>query len=190
MFILIFLLPNIAGSFGLRFVPVEQKVGRLICYYLTGPYNAAFVMVLSMQVANTAGATLTHVSTYIYIYIYALRRLTCTGHTKKVVTNAVLFLGYCTGNLAGPFFYKDDQKLVNPFYAHVRVHANVQAYLRFGYLVHDRLASYRSRPYRDPGISSSLGKSTAGSYPVADGRWVGGERFGRYCVFGFDGSGE
>lgn len=61
-------------------------VGRLICYYLTGPYNAAFVMILSMQVANTA------------------------GHTKKVVTNAVLFLGYCTGNLAGPFFYKDAQK--------------------------------------------------------------------------------
>ncbi|KAL8943398.1 MAG: hypothetical protein Q9216_001107 [Gyalolechia sp. 2 TL-2023] len=31
------------------------------------------------------------------------------GHTKKVVTNAVLFLGYCTGNIAGPFFYKEDQ---------------------------------------------------------------------------------
>ncbi|OJJ83123.1 putative MFS allantoate transporter [Aspergillus glaucus CBS 516.65] len=86
VFILIFLLPNIAGSFGLRFVSADQMVGRLICYYLTGPYNAAFVMILSMQVANTA------------------------GHTKKVVTNAVLFLGYCTGNLAGPFFYKDAQK--------------------------------------------------------------------------------
>lgn len=32
-----------------------------------------------------------------------------TGHTKKVVTNAVLFLGYCTGNIAGPFFYKSEQ---------------------------------------------------------------------------------
>ncbi|KAL4895996.1 major facilitator superfamily domain-containing protein [Aspergillus ambiguus] len=87
IFILIFLVPNIAGAFGLRFVPLDQKVGRLICYYLTGPYNAAFVLILSMQVANTA------------------------GHTKKVVTNAVLFLGYCTGNIAGPFFYKDDQNL-------------------------------------------------------------------------------
>lgn len=46
-------------------------------------------MILSMQVANTA------------------------GHTKKVVTNAVLFLGYCAGNLAGPFFYKDSQKYVS-----------------------------------------------------------------------------
>ncbi|OOO08411.1 major facilitator superfamily MFS_1 [Aspergillus oryzae] len=86
VFILIFLIPNIAGAFGLRFVPTDQQVGRLICYYLTGPYNAAFVLVLSMQVANTA------------------------GHTKKVVTNAVLFLGYCTGNIAGPFFYKESQK--------------------------------------------------------------------------------
>ncbi|RAK81002.1 putative MFS allantoate transporter [Aspergillus fijiensis CBS 313.89] len=85
LFIVIFLLPNIAGAFGLRFVPQDQKVGRLICYYLTGPYNAAFVLVLSMQIANTA------------------------GHTKKVVTNAVLFLGYCTGNIAGPFFYKTNQ---------------------------------------------------------------------------------
>lgn len=55
VFVLLFLIPNLAGSFGLRFVPLDQKVGRLICYYLTGPYNAAFVLVLSMQIANTAG---------------------------------------------------------------------------------------------------------------------------------------
>lgn len=55
VFVLLFLIPNIAGAFGLRFVPETEKVGRLICYYLTGPYNAAFVLVLSMQVANTAG---------------------------------------------------------------------------------------------------------------------------------------
>ncbi|KAJ5494944.1 MFS allantoate transporter [Penicillium diatomitis] len=90
IFILIFLIPNIVGAFGLRFVPADRGVGRLICYYLTGPYNAAFVLVLSMQIANTA------------------------GHTKKVVTNAVLFLGYCTGNLAGPFFYKTDQSPTYP----------------------------------------------------------------------------
>ncbi|KAL1974725.1 hypothetical protein VTN31DRAFT_4929 [Thermomyces dupontii] len=89
LFILIFLCPNIAGAFGLRFVPQDQQVGRLMCYYLTGPYNAAFVLILSMQIANTA------------------------GHTKKVVTNAVLFLGYCAGNIAGPFFYLSEQA---PYY--------------------------------------------------------------------------
>jgi MFS family permease len=85
IFILIFLVPNICGAFGLRFVPADKGVARLICYYLTGPYNAAFVLILSLQTANIA------------------------GHTKKVVTNAVLFLGYCTGNIAGPFFYKTEE---------------------------------------------------------------------------------
>lgn len=84
-FILIFLIPNICGSFGLAFLHADNKAGRLICYYLTGPYNAAFVMILSLTTANTA------------------------GHTKKVFTNAILFLGYCTGNIAGPFFYKTSQ---------------------------------------------------------------------------------
>ena len=79
------LMPNLAGAFGLRFVPTDQHVARLICYYLTGPYNAGFVLILSLSTANIA------------------------GHTKKVVTNAVLFLGYCTGNIAGPFFYKSEQ---------------------------------------------------------------------------------
>jgi len=83
LFILIFLLPNISGAFGLAYLDPKNTAGRLICYYLTGPYNAAFVMILSMSTANTA------------------------GHTKKVVTNAILFLGYCTGkSLDRPFFQK------------------------------------------------------------------------------------
>ncbi|KAI0198170.1 putative MFS allantoate transporter [Astrocystis sublimbata] len=64
IFILLFLLPNIAGAFGLRFIDPSNRAGRLVSYYLTGPYNAAFVMILSLQTANTS------------------------GHTKKVVTNA------------------------------------------------------------------------------------------------------
>ncbi|KAK7547080.1 putative MFS allantoate transporter [Phyllosticta paracitricarpa] len=84
-FILLFLLPNIAGCLGLRFVPAHRHIARLWCYYLTGPYNAAFVLVLSLSMGNTA------------------------GHTKKIVTNAFLFLGYCVGNIAGPFFFKTEQ---------------------------------------------------------------------------------
>ncbi|PWW80311.1 MFS general substrate transporter [Tuber magnatum] len=80
-----FVIPNIAGAFGLMCIPQKHHVWRLICYYLTGPYNAAFVLILSLQIGNVA------------------------GHTKKVVTNATLFLGYCVGNIAGPFFYKTDQ---------------------------------------------------------------------------------
>ncbi|CAN8098274.1 unnamed protein product [Discula destructiva] len=31
------------------------------------------------------------------------------GHTKKVVTNAFIFLGYWTGNIAGPSFFKTEE---------------------------------------------------------------------------------
>ncbi|KAB8072230.1 major facilitator superfamily domain-containing protein [Aspergillus leporis] len=81
----LFLLPNLAGSFGLCYLPESNKVGRLICYYLTGSYNASFVLILSILTANIA------------------------GHTKKVVTNAMIFIGVCAGNIAGPFFYRGDQ---------------------------------------------------------------------------------
>lgn len=82
---IVFLLPNLAGSFGLHYVPESNRVGRLICYYLTGSYNASFVIILSILTGNIA------------------------GHTKKVITNAMIFLGVCAGNIAGPFFYKSDQ---------------------------------------------------------------------------------
>ncbi|KAE8421712.1 major facilitator superfamily domain-containing protein [Aspergillus pseudocaelatus] len=82
---ILFLLPNLAGSFGLCYLPESNKVGRLICYYLTGSYNASFVLILSILTANIA------------------------GHTKKVVTNAMIFIGVCAGNIAGPFFYKETQ---------------------------------------------------------------------------------
>lgn len=36
LFIIISMLPNIAGTFGLRYVGEEHRVGRLWCYYLTG----------------------------------------------------------------------------------------------------------------------------------------------------------
>ncbi|KAJ5766633.1 uncharacterized protein N7511_004249 [Penicillium nucicola] len=85
LMLLIFLTPNIAAAFGLRFVPESARVGRLICYYLTGSYNASFVMLLSLTTANIA------------------------GHTKKVTASGILFIGYCVGNIAGPFFYKSNQ---------------------------------------------------------------------------------
>jgi len=88
--IILFLLPNIAGEFGLNFLPQDSHIARLICYYLTGSYNASFVLVLSLVTANVS------------------------GHTKKVTINAALFLGYCVGNLIGPFFYVTDQAPTYP----------------------------------------------------------------------------
>lgn len=33
--IVAFLIPNIVGGFGLHYVPDDQRVGRLICYYVS-----------------------------------------------------------------------------------------------------------------------------------------------------------
>lgn len=51
----LFMIPNIIGSFGLFFVPQAHHVTRLLCYYMTGPYNAAFVLILSLQIGNVSG---------------------------------------------------------------------------------------------------------------------------------------
>lgn len=72
-FAMLYTFGNITGSFGLRFLSSDHHIARLWMYYLTGPYNATMVLLLSLVTANTA------------------------GHTKKVVTNAFTFLGYCVG---------------------------------------------------------------------------------------------
>ncbi|CAK4030782.1 MFS allantoate transporter [Lecanosticta acicola] len=88
--ICLFLAPNLAGALGLRFLPPHphphNSPARLACYYLTGPYNAAFCLLLSLTTANTA------------------------GHTKKVLTNAVIFLGYCTGKHRRGLLARENRK--------------------------------------------------------------------------------
>ncbi|KAG8925914.1 hypothetical protein FRC02_009347 [Tulasnella sp. 418] len=85
MVMAISILPNLAGTLGLVFIPSEHKVARLICYYLTGISNAAFVLGLSLVTGNVG------------------------GHTKKLIANAATGLGMCVGNIIGPFFYKTAQ---------------------------------------------------------------------------------
>lgn len=85
MLLAVFLLPNVAGTFLLYFLPSSAKIGRLIGYYMTGPGYASFVITLSLFSGNFA------------------------GHTKRTVANTFMFVGYCLGNLIGPFFYKSSQ---------------------------------------------------------------------------------
>jgi len=82
---ILFMLPTIAGTLGFLLAPQEAHVGRLICYYLTGSYQASFVLGLSLITSNTA------------------------GQTKKQLTSALIWLGGCVGNISGPFFYRTDQ---------------------------------------------------------------------------------
>ncbi|WVQ86010.1 hypothetical protein IAT38_008178 [Cryptococcus sp. DSM 104549] len=81
----LFMLPTIAGALGFLLAPSDAYVGRLICFYLTGSYQASFVISLSLITSNTG------------------------GQTKKMIVSGTIWLGACVGNIAGPFFYKANQ---------------------------------------------------------------------------------
>lgn len=53
--------------------------------YLTGSYQASFVISLSLITSNTA------------------------GQSKKMIVSGMIWFGACVGNIVSPFFYKADQ---------------------------------------------------------------------------------
>lgn len=59
-------------------LPLENNVGRLVSYYLTGASATPFVALLSLISSNVA------------------------GYTKKTTVAAMFLVGYCVGNIIGP----------------------------------------------------------------------------------------
>lgn len=53
--------------------------------YLTGSYQASFVISLSLITSNTA------------------------GHSKKMIVSGMIWFGSCIGSISSPFFYIADQ---------------------------------------------------------------------------------
>ncbi|KAH8883000.1 MFS general substrate transporter [Thozetella sp. PMI_491] len=81
----LFMLPTIAGALGFLLAPTDAYVGRLICFYLTGSYQASFVIFLSVITSNTA------------------------GQSKKMIVSGMVWFGACVGNIVSPFFYITNQ---------------------------------------------------------------------------------
>ncbi|KAG4418625.1 hypothetical protein IFR04_008250 [Cadophora malorum] len=81
----LFMLPTIAGALGFLLAPTTAYVGRLICFYLTGSYQASFVLSLSLVTSNTG------------------------GQSKKMIVSGMIWFGACVGNIVSPFFYKTEQ---------------------------------------------------------------------------------
>ncbi|KAF2972556.1 hypothetical protein GQX73_g902 [Xylaria multiplex] len=81
----IFMIPTISGALGFLLAPADAYVGRLICFYLTGSYQASFVISLSVLIGNTG------------------------GQSKKMIVSGMIWLGACIGNIVSPFFYKAEQ---------------------------------------------------------------------------------
>lgn len=63
-----------------------MRASRLTWHsYLTGSYQASFVISLSLITSNTG------------------------GQSKKMIVSGMIWFGACVGNIAGPFFYKTEQ---------------------------------------------------------------------------------
>ncbi|KAJ2993297.1 hypothetical protein NUW58_g1880 [Xylaria curta] len=68
----------ILGLFLIRFLPIENRGGRLAGYYLYGSASTGFVCVLSLLSSNVA------------------------GWTKKTTAATMYLIAYCVGNIIGP----------------------------------------------------------------------------------------
>ncbi|KAH6676950.1 allantoate permease [Plectosphaerella plurivora] len=81
----LFMIPTIAGALGFLLAPNDAYVGRLVCFYLTGSYQASFVISLSLITSNTG------------------------GQSKKMIVSGMIWFGACIGNIVSPFFYLTSQ---------------------------------------------------------------------------------
>jgi predicted MFS family arabinose efflux permease len=79
----------ILGSGLLVGLPIDNKWGRLVALWLCYFQGLGFSMSLTMVSSNVA------------------------GYTKKQLTGAILFTGYCVGNIIGPQTFRDSEK---PYY--------------------------------------------------------------------------
>ncbi|KAK2816029.1 hypothetical protein FQN49_008055, partial [Arthroderma sp. PD_2] len=80
-------LPSLAGFIVVRYVSVsENRIAALMGVYLTGFYNIAWTMALSLVASNTAGAT------------------------KKSFVSVSIAIAHGVGGLIGPQFFLDSQK--------------------------------------------------------------------------------
>jgi MFS family permease len=63
-------------------LPRSAKGGLLFGVYFLPSFGGAYAVMMGLQIANTA------------------------GYTKRSITSSGLFIGYCLGNIVGPFLFK------------------------------------------------------------------------------------
>ena len=80
----ILFIPGILGEILVNTLPSKNNVGLLLSFYLALGSICAFIIFLGWVAPTTA------------------------GHTKRISTNAIVMVGYCIGNIAGPFMWKKE----------------------------------------------------------------------------------
>lgn len=88
--VLLGILVGLVSTVFLHTLAVDDYNGRLAALYMAYFYFGPYVVSLGMNTANTA------------------------GHTKKVTTNALVFISYCVSNIVGPQFFLSRQAPVYP----------------------------------------------------------------------------
>ena len=76
---------GLIASVCLYVLPLTDFNGRLAALYMSYFYLGPYIVALGLNTANTA------------------------GHTKKVTTNALIFIAYCVSNIIAPQFFKANQ---------------------------------------------------------------------------------
>lgn len=84
------ILVGLISSVFLYTLPLSDFNGRLAALYMSYFYLGPYIVALGLSTANTA------------------------GHTKKVTTNALIFIAYCISNIIGPQFFRADQAPLYP----------------------------------------------------------------------------
>lgn len=88
--ILLGILVGLTSTVFLRSLSLDNYHGRLAALYMAYFYLGPYIVSLGINTANTA------------------------GHTKKVTTNALIFISYCISNIVAPQFFLSAQAPVYP----------------------------------------------------------------------------
>lgn len=127
-----------AGILMIKLLPNADKLARLAGFWLIMAVAPAFPLMLSLSASNIA------------------------GFTKKSTVMAMIFLGYCAGNLSGPqFFISTEAPNYHVSVPRLRV---ICAYLTFADRVHDNyglLRDYNCACCRNV-LLLDLGESSSG----------------------------
>ncbi|KAM3509183.1 hypothetical protein MY11210_006438 [Beauveria gryllotalpidicola] len=90
VFVILGIVVGLVSSVFLYTLPLDAFHSRLAALYMSYFYLGPYILSLGLVAANTA------------------------GHTKKVVTNALAFIAYCTSNIIAPQFFKAHQAPLYP----------------------------------------------------------------------------
>ncbi|KAH6688330.1 major facilitator superfamily domain-containing protein [Plectosphaerella plurivora] len=93
-------------------IMLASKLRRSRCLVTVGGYVIALLGVVlirqlprSMKAGRYAGVLLLVASSNIFPLMLSLISSNVAGFTKKATVNAIFFIGYCAGNIAGPQFF-------------------------------------------------------------------------------------